>query len=129
MKRNIILLLTILLVLTIIVAVQAQRYYTENQKIQQQAQTYEAYKDTIIFGTDVATIINKIADENAHNTNQIEVKLQFLESDQIYSMEPIIKQGIENFVQYYGARPFQCTNIDYEGKRITTLWIEEVDIQ
>jgi len=128
MKKTIILICTILLVIITIFVVQVKNYNTENQRLQRQKEVYEAYNGKTIFGNDVATIINKVADDNQKNTQKIEVKIQFLESDDTYSSEQILKQGIEKFIQNYGSRTFKCSNIDYDGKRITTIWIEEISI-
>lgn len=125
MKKTLIILLTIFSIIAIILVVQVKNYNTEKLRIANQVEKYANIKDKVILGTDVATIINRVEDDNKNNTNQIDVKIKFLESDEIYSMEPIVKQGIEKFIQNYGGKYFKCTSIEYNGKKITNIWIEE----
>ncbi len=124
-----ILLVTCFFILTAVITVQVKQYNTQQKRLATQATFYEEYKDKTVFGTDVATIINKAVDDNAKNSHSIEVKIKFLESEEMYSMEPIIKQGIQTFIQHYGEKTFTCTQIDYEAHKITTIWIEEISIQ
>lgn len=128
MKKFILLCITFLIVLLTVLTVQVKQYNTEQKRLASQSTFYEEHKDKTIFGTDVATIINKAVDDNANNSHSVEVKIKFLESEETYSMEPIIKQGIETFIQHYGGKTFTCNKIDYEGQKITTIWIEEISI-
>ena len=82
------------------------------------------------FGTDVASLINKIQDENtknkieknskgfyiANDTNSIKLNIKFLEKDDIIEFESITKNGTDAFIRYFGAMEFKCTSIEYHNK-------------
>ena len=46
-------------------------------------------------------------------TIYIKIYVKFLESDNIFDMEAISNNGIENFIQNYATFSFKCTKIDY----------------
>lgn len=88
---------------------------------------YLKYIDNEISGTDIATIINKAIDNNENNKiekdikgayienniNSIKIELKMKDIDEIYIMENIYKNGIQNFVMYYGNIYFKCIKVEY----------------
>lgn len=128
MKKIIIILITIVLVVTIIIAVQIKMQMNAQTKLEQIYQEYEQLKQTVITGNDVATLMNRTIDRNQSNTTNIEIHIRFLESDKTFTMEQIANKGIETFIKNYSIRPFKCTNIEYEGKQITRILIEEIEV-
>ena len=77
---------------------------------------FESYYNQEIYGTDLATIINKAVDSNKNNEIQKDNKGKYINNDKdsinidikmlddngtIYSMEKIFNGGTSTFVQYY----------------------------
>ena len=91
---------------------------------------YEQYKDREIFGTDLATLINKVIDENTKNEvekddkglytdngkNSIRIDIKFTDDDSIHTMEEIYNGKTSTFMQYYNQIRFKCSNIEYHEK-------------
>ena len=90
---------------------------------------FEKYLNEEVYGTDLATIINRAIDNNEKNevqknnkaiyinndTNSINIEIKMLDNDTIYQMENIYNKGIQNFVNYYGNIKFKCLDIKYHS--------------
>ena len=87
------------------------------------------------------SIINKTIDNNEKNDIQkdenniyiedneksVKIYVKFLESDNIFDMEAISNNGIENFIQNYATFSFKCTKIDYhKNGNVKSLFFEEI---
>lgn len=140
----------ILLIIVVIVVLSGFTYfYHQSQEQQKEAirinQTYEAYLNKEILGTNVISLINKTMDDNAkrqiekdekgqykdNGKNSILIQVQFkIEKDKTYTyrMEQIAKQGSEAFIRNFGAMSFRCTKIDYHEatKRVKMVYFEQV---
>lgn len=103
---------------------------------------YEAYKDKEIFGTDLATLINKTVDDNTKNEiekddkglyvdnekDSIRIDIKFTDDDTIHTMEEIYNSGTATFMQYYNQIRFKCSNIEYHEKtgRVRYMYFEQI---
>ena len=103
---------------------------------------YEAYKDKEIFGTDLATLINKTVDDNTKNEiekddkglyvdnekDSIRIDIKFTDDDTIHTMEEIYNSGTATFMQYYNQIRFKCSNIEYHKKtgRVRYMYFEQI---
>ena len=102
---------------------------------------YESWYGKKILGTDFISIINKTIDNNEKNDIQkdenniyiedneksVKIYVKFLESDNIFDMEAISNNGIENFIQNYATFSFKCTKIDYhKNGNVKSLFFEEI---
>lgn len=90
---------------------------------------FEKYLDEEVYGTDLATIINRAIDNNQRNeveknnkgiylsndTNSISIEIKMTDNDSIYQMETIYKSGMQNFINYYGDIKFECKEIKYHN--------------
>ena len=88
---------------------------------------FEKYLNEDVYGTDLATIINRAVDNNEQNkvsknnkaiylengTNSISIEIKMIDNDTIYQMETIYNKGIQNFINYYGNIKFKCVEIKY----------------
>ena len=88
---------------------------------------FEKYLNEDVYGTDLATIINRAVDNNEKNkvsknnkaiylengTNSISIEIKMIDNDTIYQMETIYNKGIQNFINYYGNIKFKCVEIKY----------------
>ena len=110
-----------LIIVVIIVAIVGYRYISyknEYNTIQKENSDFDRYKDQIVYGLDVASMMNKAVDKNTKNRiskdeqgyfvqndeNSIEIEIYMLDNQTTYKMETIYNSGTEQFVQYYGER-------------------------
>lgn len=103
---------------------------------------YESYENKEIYGTDLATLINKAVDDNAKNEvqkdekgnyinneeNSIRIDIKFIDDNKIHSMEEIYRSGTDLFVRYYNQIKFKCTSIEKHTKtgRIKYMFFEQI---
>ena len=140
--KKIIIFLVIVLIIVASVGYMYLNYkstYYEAQKINSQ---YEGYKDKEIYGTDLATLINKAVDDNIRNDiekedtglykdngqDSIRIDILFTDDDEVHSMEEIYNSGTDTFMQYYNQIKFKCTKIEYHQKngRVSYLYFEQI---
>ena len=142
MKKKILLILGIFIIILIFVVVLLYNYNIEVKKMQSFNNQYEIYYEKTILGTDLATILNKVADYNERNNvekdsngryyietdTSILIKIKFLEKDETVMMEDILLQDMENFIKYYASSSFKCTNIEYHEKnnQVKSLYFEQI---
>ena len=111
--------------------------------VQKQAnKEYEQYLEKNIFGTDVATIINKAIDSNnqnniqqqdgkyiENNENSIIVELVMITNEEkekttTYRMETISKVGINEFIKNFNTATFKITKMEYHKQTGKIKYIE-----
>ena len=90
---------------------------------------FEKYLNEEVYGTDLATVINRAIDRNEKNEvtknnkgiyqnndeNSINIEIKMLDDDSVYKMEKFYNVGIQNFINYYGNIKFKCTDIEYHS--------------
>ena len=77
---------------------------------------FEKYLNEEVYGTDLATVINRAVDRNEKNDeNYINIEIKMLDDDSVYKMEKFYNVGIQNFINYYGNIKFKCTDIEYHS--------------
>lgn len=135
MKKNFIILISILLIICAFVVYFVINYRNMQMQAQINNKEYNTYKDKTIVGTTLVSIINKTVDNNEKNNiekdnsnvyienedNSIKIYIYFLDEDgkriEIpYTMEQIYNKGSDSFIKLYGTSNFTCTNIDYHSK-------------
>ena len=135
MKKNLIILISILLIICAFVVYFVINYRNMQMQAQINNKEYNTYKDKTIVGTTLFSIINKTVDNNEKNNiekdnsnvyienedNSIKIYIYFLDEDgkriEIpYTMEQIYNKGSDSFIKLYGTSNFTCTNIDYHSK-------------
>ena len=137
----------ILLIIVVIIAITSIGYlyisYKNNIKtIETSNKVYENLYNKEITGTDFATIINKTIDNNEKNQvqkeengffidngkNSVIVEIKFKDSDDVFRIESIDKNGIENFIKLYANLKFKCTKIEYHQKTkyVSYMYFEEI---
>lgn len=129
MKKFIIFLLIVLIIVATVSYVYFNYKLNYNETKRQNYQ-FESYYNQEIFGSDLATAINKATDSNKKNdvqknskggfiendTNSIKIDIKFLDDNQIHQMEEISNSCISTFIQYYNQIKFKCTKIEYHQK-------------
>ena len=141
MKKIIIFLVFVLIIVATIgyMYLNYQASYHEAQKVNAQ---YEGYKDKEIYGTDLATLINRAVDDNIKNDiekedtglykdngqDSIRIDILFTDDNEVHSMEEIYNSGTDTFMQYYNQVRFKCTSIEYHQKtgRVSYLYFEQI---
>lgn len=135
MKKNLIILISILLIICAFVVYFVINYRNMQMQAQINNKEYNTYKEKTIVGTTLVSIINKTVDNNEKNNiekdnsnvyienedNSIKIYIYFLGEDgkriEIpYTMEQIYNKGSDSFIKLYGTSNFTCTNIDYHSK-------------
>ena len=135
MKKNLIILISILLIICAFVVYFVINYRNMQMQAQINNKEYNTYKEKTIVGTTLVYIINKTVDNNEKNNiekdnsnvyvenedNSIKIYIYFLDEDgkrieTPYTMEQIYNKGSDSFIKLYGTSNFTCTNIDYHSK-------------
>ena len=135
MKKNLIILISILLIICAFVVYFVINYRNMQMQAQINNKEYNTYKDKTIVGTTLVSIINKTVDNNEKNNiekdnsnvyvenedNSIKIYIYFLDEDgkrieTPYTMEQIYNKGSDSFIKLYGTSNFTCTNIDCHSK-------------
>lgn len=104
---------------------------------------YETYLDKTIYGTELATLINKATNINAKNKikkdeknyyiedeeNSIKIEIKMLLTEKTYPMEEIYNNNTEEFVKHFNIEQFKCTKIEYHNKtgQISKMFFEQVE--
>ena len=133
---------TIIILIVAGIAYMYINYQINIAKVKQENSVYENYYKREIYGSDVATLINRAVDSNKKNdvekdskgqykdngTNSINIDLKMLDDEKIYNMEKFHKSGVMQFVEYYRDIKFKCTKIEYHEQtgKIKYLLIEQI---
>ena len=141
MKKFVVFLIVILVIISCIAYIylnyKANFYDARNQNMQ-----YENYLDKEIYGSELASIINKAVDNNVkdkvskdsngiyqdNQTTSINIQIKILDNDTTYNMETLYNGGMDNFVKYYNKIKFKCTKIEYHEKtnKIKYMLFEQI---
>ena len=132
MKNKIII---IVIIFSIILSVSAYMVYNYRKSVissQKVNETYKAYYDTEILGTELISVINKTVDfneqngiqkdengmyiENDNNSIKIYISFKYEDDYQTVEMEKISNNGTDNFRKVYSTASFKCTEISYHDK-------------
>lgn len=143
MKKTIIVFCIIFISILLVVTVSLVQNKENLANIKEENTKYEEYKDKKVFGTEVASIINKAINENLKNeveqdekgffipneTNSIQVEIKLFNEEELktYQMETIEKVGTSGFVKNFNLILFKCTNLEYheQTKRVSKLVFEQ----
>ena len=137
----------IILILILIAVLMAFLYSFANYKIayteiKKENASYEQYLNKEIYGTDVATVINKAVNNNEKNKisknekglyiddneNAIIIDIYILDNETTYNMQTLYGNGIEKFVQNYNLVKFKSSKVEYNEKngRIKYILFEQI---
>ena len=134
----------VFLVLIAIVAFVSYMYINYNMinnRAKRKNMEYEEYYNDTITGTQMATLINKVIDNNEtnevekdekgnyidNNESSIKIQIKFIDSDDIFDMERIKNGGIDAFLQNYNTVEFKCMKHEFHKKtgNISYMYFEE----
>lgn len=132
---------TIIIIIVVSIAILVINYQNKQQKIKQENEYFENYLNKEIYGTELATLINKTIDINTKNgiqqdnnkrfisndDNSINIDIKMIDRNKTYPMEVFYNSQIQNFVSHYNIITFKCTKIDYHNTgRVKYLLFEQV---
>ncbi len=120
-KTVIIILIPILIILFSIIGILRTKN-TTLREVKNANMQYEYYLNKEIYGTDVATLINKAINENEqnniqknernyyieNNTNSIKIELKMTTNGKTYQMEEMYNNDITRFVENFNIIKFKC---------------------
>ena len=117
-------------------------YKANYNRAKKQNLEFEKYYKKEIYGTDLATIINRAINSNQKNEvqknnkgiyqnndkNSINIEIKMIDNDSTYKMETIYNGGIQNFVKYYNDIKFKCMKIEYHKntKKVKYMFFEQI---
>ena len=128
MKKILIFFIIIILIICTIFAMYIS--YKANYNISKKSNlSFEKYLNEEVYGSELATVINRAIDRNEKNeveknnkgiyqnndTNSINIEIKMLDDDTIYQMETFYRGGIQNFINYYNNIKFKCVDIKYHS--------------
>lgn len=128
MKKVAIFFIIIILIICAIFAMYIS--YKANYNISKKSNlSFEKYLNEEVYGSELATVINRAIDRNEKNeveknnkgiyqnndTNSINIEIKMLDDDTIYQMETFYRGGIQNFINYYSNIKFKCVDIEYHS--------------
>lgn len=142
MKKNICIIIGIMLVIVMILTYGYYNYNTIKARTEKANKEFESYTDCNILGSTLITLINKAIDSNEknnvsldkqnlyenNNETSISIEVKFLESDKVFKMEKISDAGSEAFIKNYSSMIFKCTKKEYhqETNNIKYLLFEQI---
>lgn len=143
MKNTLLLILAIFFIIICIISGLLININSEKEAIKKENAQYEKYLNKEILGTELATLISKVTDQNEkndikkdekgyyinNNENSIKIDLKMTTVNRTYPMEEIYNNQIINFVQNFNLIKFKCTNIEYHNAtgKISKLVFEELE--
>ena len=128
MKKVAIFFIIIILIICAIFAMYIS--YKANYNISKKSNlSFEKYLNEEVYGSELATVINRAIDRNEKNeveknnkgiyqnndTNSINIEIKMLDDDTIYQMETFYRGGIQNFINYYSNIKLKCVDIKYHS--------------
>lgn len=142
MKKYIIYISLIFIVIISFIVYKYQVSVTEKNSLIEANKQYEKYYNNIVNGTEVASLINKVIDNNEKNQivknenneyisndkDSINIDVKFKDSDKIFNIEKIYNLGIDQFIYNYNSMNFKCTKMEYHqnSNRIKYMYFEEI---
>ena len=141
MKNTFLIILAIFFIIICLVSALLINIQSEKKQITQENKQYEDFLNKEILGTDLASLISKVVDQNEKNSvpkdekgyyidnnqNSIKIDLKMTTIDKTYPMEEIYNNQITKFVQNFNLIKFKCTSIEYHKTtgKISKLVFEE----
>ena len=143
MKNSLLIILAIFFVIMCFVSMHLINIQSENKEIMQENKQYEQFLNKKILGTDLASLISKVVDQNEknnilkdekgyyinNNQNSIKIDLKMTTIEKTYPMEEIYNNQITKFIQNFNLIKFKCTSIEYhkQTKKVARLVFEELE--
>lgn len=105
-------------------------YHSQQKERQVFNSFFENYEQKIIDGTELATILNKVMNENkTSGKDEIQMDIHIKDNDTTYSAKQIYQLGTERFVSNFNTTQFECKKIEYDSTsgKIQYLFFEQTN--
>lgn len=148
MKKAYIYIIGIVVIMITIIIGKYYNYKAEYAEIKEFNLQFEYYYQKEIYGTEIATVINKAVDNNeknevekeqleknnktinsyiANDENSINIDIKMLDINKTYKMESLYQGEITKFVENYNYILFKCTKIEYnKAGKVSYLLFEQI---
>lgn len=148
MKKAYIYIIGIVVIIITIIMGKYYNYKAKYAEIKEFNLQFEYYYQKEIYGTEIATVINKAVDNNeknevekeqlekdnkkiysyiANDENSINVDIKMLDINKTYKMESLYQGEITKFVEKYNYILFKCTKIEYNtAGKVSYLLFEQI---
>ena len=142
MNKNLLLIIALFLIIICIVSIMVINKRSEMQELTKENKIYENYLNKETIGTDIASLISMVVNENEKNNipkdehgyyieneeNSIKIDLKMTTIDKTFPMEDIYNNKIVNFVQHFRSIKFKCIDLQYHKKtgKVAKLVFEEL---
>ena len=140
--KKLIIFLIIIVVIVAIISMIYLNYRVNYNEAKRENSEFEYYYQKDIYGSDIATLINRAIDNNLkyaverddkykfidNKESSIKIDIKMLDTDTTYDMETLYSGGMDEFVRYYGSIQFKCTQIDYHKStgKVKYLLFEQI---
>lgn len=141
MKKVITLIIILIICILISFSYAYNTYKSQEREIINHNNEYEYYYNKEIYGVELATIINKIINNNSNyniskdekgnyiedKEHSIKMDIYIIDTDDTYSIERIYSLGTDKFVKSFNSAKFKCTKIEYhsQSKKVKYLYFEQ----
>lgn len=143
MKKLLIILLILLIIIIFSVYALVINNKTRITNLKNYNREYEEYLDKTIYGTELATLINKVTNLNENNKiekndkkhyidngeNSIKIEIKMLLTEKTYPMEEFYNTNTAEFVKHFNLEKFKCVKIQYHNKtgKISKMLFEQIE--
>lgn len=142
MKKPLIIIVLAFIVVMSILGLLLVNIRNGNKRMQQINIEYEYYLNKKIYGTELATLINKAIENNKkyevkknekglyinNETSSILITIEMIQTKETYHMEQIYALGTEQFVNLFNSSVFESDKVTYHEKngRIAEILFKQV---
>lgn len=145
MKKTLLMIGILFAICIVVIGIAVTENNKKWSKIKEINSQYEIYRNKEIYGTDVATLINKIIDYNNKNEiakneeglfiendiNSIKCEIQFLYDEEIivHPVETVYNRGLNSFIQNFNLIKFKIIDIQYhtKTKQISKIVLKQLE--
>ena len=121
MKKNITKILVIMLIVLAIIIGKYMNYKIKLNELKKSNLEYESYYQKEIYGTEIATVVNKAINQNE------KIEVHITDNETLYDMETLYSGTMTTFVQYYNSIKFKCTTLTYNDEgRVNYMYFEQI---
>lgn len=145
MKKTLLIIGILFAICIVVIGIAITENNKKLSKVKEINNQYEIYQNKEIYGTDVATLINKIIDYNHKNEiakneeglfiendiNSIKCEIQFLYDEEIrvYPVENVYNRGLNSFIQNFNLTKFKIVDMQYhtKTKQISKIVLKQLE--
>lgn len=143
MKKLLVILLILFMIIIFLIYALFLTSKAQNNTLRNYNKEYEEYLDKTIYGTELATLINRVTNVNENNKiakdeknhyieneeNSIKIEITMLLTEKTYPMEEIYNTDTAEFVKHFNLEKFKCTKIEYHNKtgKVSKMLFEQIE--